>query len=207
MYSKPIFQDSDCLICFLETNEEIVLKNLFEKILIPYSVYSELTRPKSPDIVKKNLQSLINEGFVEIIQIEFGSNEFKTFENISSGKFTSGEIVGRGESAAIALAIEYNGIVASNNLRDVVFFSNHFKVPILTSSMIMAFSLELKLMTKDELEIIWQKILNNTKQKLPKQTFDEYYEELFKKDCVDLLKNYDFKNHYISSKKRKRVKI
>lgn len=43
--------------------------------------------------------------------------------------------------------------------------------------------------------MVWEKIMNNTYQKLPKQTFKEYYDELFEKDCIELLKNYNLKNN------------
>lgn len=35
----------------------------------------------------------------------------------------------------------------------------------------------------------------------------QYYNELFKKDCRELLKDYNFKKHYLSSKKSKKTKI
>ncbi|ALT68039.1 hypothetical protein sm9_0235 [Methanobrevibacter millerae] len=43
--------------------------------------------------------------------------------------------------------------------------------------------------------MVWEKIMNNTYQKLPKQTFKEYYDELFEEDCIELLKNYNLKNN------------
>lgn len=73
MTNKPIFYDYDVLICFLEINRQEILKKLFSKVVIPEKVYNELTRKKSPQIVKNNLKLLINEGFVEIEKIEFGT--------------------------------------------------------------------------------------------------------------------------------------
>lgn len=120
------------------------------------------------------------------------------------GFWTEDEPIGRGEAAAMALALKHFGIVASNNLTDVDDLSKLDEIPILTFSMIMSFCFELSLISKNEIELIWKKILNTTNQTLPKNTFTEYYDELFEKDCEDLLKNYDIKNHY---KKEKKAKI
>lgn len=70
---KPIFYDSDVLICFLEIGEQNILKKLFSKIIVPELVYLELNRNKSPKTVKNNLKQLINDGFVEIETIEFAT--------------------------------------------------------------------------------------------------------------------------------------
>lgn len=52
MLNKPIFYDSDVLICFLEINEEDILEKLFSKIIVPDVVYDELNRKNSPNNVK-----------------------------------------------------------------------------------------------------------------------------------------------------------
>ena len=101
----------------------------------------------------------------------------------------------------MALAIENEGIVASNNLSDVVDICDDHGIPIITSSIILAFCLELNIMSKDEIESVWWKILTETKQILPKETFEEYYRELFGGDCKKLLKDYDLKSHYKNEKK------
>lgn len=120
------------------------------------------------------------------------------------GYWSEDQPLGVGEAAAMALALKYFGIVASNNLSDVENLSKLDKIPILTFSMIMSFCFEFSIMSKEEIELVWKKILNETNQKLPKKTFEQYYNELFKKDCTNLLKSYDFKKHY---KKEKKVKI
>lgn len=197
MKSKPIFYDSDVLVCFLETDEYKVLQKLFRKIILPKKVYEELTRKRTPQIIKNNLKYLIKQNFIEIKEIIFASKEYINYNCISKGYWSeNGEIIGSGESAAIALAIENNGIVASNNLKDITDICNKFNIPIITAPLLLAFAFELKLYSKSEINQIWAKIKNNTFQKLPKKTFDEYYEELFKKDCEELLKKYDFKKNY-----------
>ena len=207
MPNKPIFYDSDVLICFLEINRQDILKKLFSKIIVPDVVFDELNRKKSHNNVKNNLSNLIQEGFVAIEQILFGTHEYFDYNCMIKGFWTEDEPIGRGEAAAMALALKHFGIVASNNLTDVDDLSKLDKIPILTFSMIMSFCFELNLMSKEEIELVWQQILNTTNQTLPKKTFTQYYDELFERDCEELLKNYDFKNHYVASKKEKKVKI
>ena len=201
MVDKPIFYDSDVLICFLAINRGSVLKNIFSKVIIPEPVYNELINMAIYQNIGQNLNFLINDGFVEIGELDFSSPEGNTYNLIRRGFWTDGNMIGRGESAAMALAIENNGIVASNNLSDVLEICEDYEIPIITTSMILAFCFELSLMVKDDIEDIWKEILTNTKQIMPAQTFIEYYNELFKRDCQVLLKGYDFKKHYYSSKK------
>ena len=201
MSNKPIFYDSDVLICFLEINEEKILKKLFSKVIIPDKVYEELTRKKSHPNVKNNLRALIDEGFVQIETIEFGTHEYFDYSCMVEGFWSDDVPLGQGEAAAIALALKSFGIVASNNLSDVENLTKLDEIPILTFSMIMSFCFELNLLSELEIESIWRKILNTTNQKLPKGSFNDYYNEIFKKDCEELLKDYDFKKHYKKEKK------
>ena len=207
MSEKHIFYDSDVLICFLEINKQGILKRIFSKIIVPDVVYLELNKKNSNQDVKNNLASLINDGFVEIRPIEFGTPKYFDYTCMIEGFWSDDEPIGFGEAAAMALAIKDFGIVASNNLADVEELGKANDIPILTFSMIMAFCFELNIMSKQEIESVWKEILDNTKQKLPKETFNEYFNELFENDCVRLLKNYNFKSHYSVSQKRKKAEI
>ena len=201
MDNKLIFHDSDTLICFLEIDEIEFLKKLFTNIIIPEAVLMELNVNNAPVNVRDNLNDLISDNFVEVREVEFASGEYIKNKCICEGYWTNGRPIGRGESAVLAFAIENEGIVASNNLSDVFEICEEYGIPILTASLMLAFAYELKIYTKSEINAFWCRILQETYQILPKQTFDEYYTELFEKDCNVLLKNYDFKKHYTVSKK------
>ena len=201
MTNKLIFHDSDALICFLEIDEIEFLKKLFSKIIIPEAVFEELNENNAPVNVKNNLNDLISEDFVEVREVEFASSEYIKYKCISEGYWTNGCPIGRGESAVLAFAIENEGIVASNNLSDVFEICKEYNIPILTVPIIMAFAYELGIYSNLAINAIWCRILQETYQILPKQTFDEYYNKLFGDDCNELLKNYDFKKHYIAAKK------
>lgn len=117
--NKPVFYDTDCLESFLFVGAGYILESLFSKIIIPEQVYNELTDKSTPPVVKTNFKNL-KEGFVEIREITFASQEYTTYKLIEKGFWSeTGKVCGPGESAAMALAHLNNGIVASNNLSDV----------------------------------------------------------------------------------------
>lgn len=196
MSDKPIFYDSDVLICFLKINEIEILKELFSKVIISKNVKEELTNVNAPKNEVNEINRLIEEKFIEVVEIEVLSSEYSYYKCMINGFWSNGEKLGFGESSAMALAISNNGIVASNNLKDVSDICDNFNIPIITSSLIVSFSFELGSNSKNRIKDIWNKIIKNTNKKLPKKIFDEYYEELFEKDCCELLKNYDFKKIY-----------
>lgn len=63
MSNKEIFYDTDCLSCFISINDVSILKELFDKVIIPYEVYEEFSRVF---ILKKRVDDLHYEGFLEI---------------------------------------------------------------------------------------------------------------------------------------------
>ena len=186
--SKPIFYDSDFLICFLEIGEVELLFNLFSKIIVPSPVYNELTTKKSPSLVKNTLNKLIDQNKVEVRELEFYSPEYTKYLCINKGYWTNGKAIGMGESSAMALAIENNGIVASNNLNDIFEICNQFDVPIVTVSIVLSKLYELNYISKKEAELLWLKIIKKN-QILPKKDFITYYDELYDEDIDKLLKN------------------
>lgn len=190
MKNKPIFYDSDFLICFLEIGEVELLFNLFSKIVIPSPVYLELSKEQSPKIIKDTLKSLIDEKKVEVKELEFNTQEYIKYLCIKKGYWTNNKPIGMGESSAMALAIVNNGIIASNNLKDIFEICKEFDVPILTSAIFLAKLYELNFISMNHAERIWKKILD-INQILPKGTFGEYFEELYDEDNLELLKNHE----------------
>ncbi len=103
----------------------------------------------------------------------------------------SGRPIGKGEAAALSLAISNNGIIASNNLKDIKKIAKNNDVPILTSSIIFAALYDKGELSIKEIEKCWKKmIMKNTK--LPKQKFIDYYTNQFKTDY----KEFDCKKYY-----------
>ena len=185
--NKPVFYDTDCLECFLFVDAGHILEKLFTKIVIPEQVYNELMDNNTPPIVKTNFNKLKN-GFVETRQIQFMSQEYTTYNLIKKGFWSqTGKCCGDGESAAIALAYLNNGIVASNNLSDVEEYIGSLDIELITSSMILSKAVEKGIVSENDANGLWKGMIKEGID-LPKNSFKEYYDELYESDCERFLK-------------------
>ena len=185
--NKPVFYDTDCLECFLFVDAGHILEKLFTKIVIPEQVYAELMDDNTPPIVKTNFNKL-KEGFVETKQIQFASQEYTTYNLIKKGFWSkTGKICGKGESAAMALAHLNNGIVASNNLSDVEEYIESLDIELITSSMILSKAVENDIVSENTANILWKGMVDEDIY-LPRDSFMDYYNELYESDCERFLK-------------------
>lgn len=185
--NKPVFYDTDCLESFLFVGAGYILEKLFSKIIIPEQVYNELTDKSTPPVVKTNFKNL-KEEFVEIREITFASQEYTTYKLIEKGFWSeTGKVCGSGESAAMALAHLNNGIIASNNLSDVEEYIESLDIELITSSMILTKAVEKNIVTEDTANGLWKGMVKEGIG-LPKDSFTEYYEELYEIDCERFLK-------------------
>jgi hypothetical protein len=186
--NKPVFYDTDCLECFLFVDAGHILEELFSKIIIPEQVYSEIMAENTPAIVKKNFKNLKNR-FVEIKEISFLSQEYTTYNLIKKGLWSkTGKICGSDESAAITLAHLNNGLVASNNLSDVEEYIESLDIELITSSMILSKAVERDIISKENTDDLWKGMINKG-IKLPKESFSDYFDELYETDCERFLNN------------------
>lgn len=186
--NKPVFYDTDCLECFLFVDAGNILEELFSKIIIPEQVYFEIMAENTPAIVKKNFKNLKNR-FVEIKEISFLSQEYTTYNLIKKGLWSkTGKICGSGESAAITLAHLNNGLVASNNLSDVEEYIESLDIELITSSMILSKAVERDIISKENADDLWKGMINKG-IKLPKESFSDYFDELYETDCERFLNN------------------
>ena len=55
-----------------------------------------------------------------IVSLQHGSPEYALYLEMTDSPRKGKTIIGKGEASVIALAKENNGIVASNNLRDIM---------------------------------------------------------------------------------------
>ncbi len=185
--SKPVFYDTDCLECFLFVNAGYILEKLFSKIIIPEQVYNEIMAENTPQNVKTNFKNLEND-FIEIIEIPFLSPEFTAYKSIEKGFWSeTGKICGPGESAAMALAHLNHGIVASNNLSDVEEYIESLDIELITSSMILSIAVEKEIISLDNANGLWKGMLDKGIE-LPKDSFSDYFDELYERDCKRFLK-------------------
>ena len=159
--TKPVFYDTDCLSSFLQINRIDLLKKEYSKIIISAKVKDELFDKNTPEKIKNRLTSIIQDGYVEIKDLEFGSSEFEQYYEFITDDKT--EDIGKGELSVISLAIAKNGILASNNLNDVCYFVKKYNLEHVTTSKIIVTCYEKGYLTFDEADNIWKELLKNQK--------------------------------------------
>ena len=115
--NKIIF-DNDCLCSFLWVEREDIVITLYEGlIVIPDDVYKEIA--KVPHLFKR-LKKLINDKKVATKSIFYGTKEYELYKEMTLSPVITKKVIGKGEASAIALCITNNGILASNNIRDIM---------------------------------------------------------------------------------------
>lgn len=170
--TKIIFFDNDCLSSFLWIKQEHLLDLAFPgRLQIPRSVYKELSRVPH---LKTQVDRMVSSSMIEIIDIMSDSPEYKIYKELTRGKVLDKPRIGRGEAAAIALAKQNNGILASNNLKDISFFIKEYSLEYLTTGEIMINMVNKKIITDVEAEKMWTGMLNKRRM-LPTITFHEYH--------------------------------
>lgn len=170
--TDDMFFDTDCLSAFLWINNTNILQELYGgKILIPEPVYQELANPSIPHI-KRRVESLLSNRIAMVKQIELDKEEYKLYRSLINGS-KSVKAIGKGEAAGIALAKIYNGILASNNYRDIAPYIEKFNLKHIDTGHILTEALEKKIITEDDGNIIWQQMISKNR-KLPEVSFTEY---------------------------------
>ena len=149
------FFDTDCLSSFLWTKSEELLPKLYvEKIVIPRPVYIELSRPVISHL-KKRLDILIQEHHLKIQDININSKEFNTYYQMTEEPLVGNKVIGKGEASALALAIHNHGIVASNNLRDILPYVNQYSLKYMTTGDILADAYGHNLISEEDGNVLW----------------------------------------------------
>ena len=133
-------------------NEQAILPKLYPgRIVIPEPVYNELSRPQIRHL-KQRIDVLKKNGQVMIVSLQHGSSEYALYLEMTDSPR-------KGEASVIALAKENNGIVASNNLCDIMQYISEFKLDYKTAGDIMVEAYNKELITETEGNIIWASML------------------------------------------------
>ncbi len=171
--TNSIFFDTDCISAFLWVNNECILEKLYYgKIVIPKEVYNELSNPCVIHL-KEKIDSLIKKNAAEILSIEIDTEEFELFCKMTKRPERGYKIIGKGEAASIVLAKKYEGILGSNNLKDISNYVNLFSLKHLTTGDILLEAYDKNIITEKEGNEIWRKMINK-KRKLGASSFTEY---------------------------------
>lgn len=170
--TDDLFFDTDCLSAFLWINNTNILQALYGgKIVLPDPVYQELSNPSIPHI-KQRADNLINNNIASVQQINVGTEEYNLYNTLVKGVKGKKQI-GRGEAAGIALAKQYNGILASNNYKDIASYIDEYGLKHIDTGHILIEALEKSIITEAEGNTIWQKMIDKNR-KLPETSFSAY---------------------------------
>lgn len=167
-----LFFDTDCLSAFLWINDTNILHELYGgRIVLPEPVYQELSNPCVPHI-KQRADVLIQNKDASVKSIDVGTEEYKLYSELvctEKGKMS----IGRGEAGGIALAKTYNGVLASNNYRDIAPYIEMYGLRHVDTGQILKEALGKGLITEEEGNDIWKRMLDKRRM-LPAGSFTEY---------------------------------
>lgn len=171
--TKLLFFDTDCLCAFLWVEQENLLPQLYPgRMIIPRPVYTELCNPRIPHL-KSCADMLLTQKLASIQEISIDSKEYQTYFQLTEVPEKGHALIGNGEAASIALAKQYNGIVASNNLKDISSYIKEFHLNHFTTGSILADALHHGLITEDSGNVIWAQMLAR-RRRLGAASFTDY---------------------------------
>lgn len=170
--TDKLFFDTDCISSFLWVGEENILFKLYSgRIILPKQVYDELSNPCVPHF-KRKVNQLCMSGDIFIKEIIIGTEEYLIYYELV--RTSKGEkAIGKGEAAVIALAKIYNGILASNNLKDVDKYVKKYELEHITTSDILVSALDKGCINEKTGNQIWKDMIER-RRKLPTKTFTDY---------------------------------
>lgn len=170
--TNDMFFDTDCISAFLWINNTNILQSLYGgNIVLPGPVYQELSNPCIRHI-KQRADTLINGGVASIKYIDVGTEEYELYNMlINDEKGAKG--IGKGEASGIALAKIYNGILASNNYKDISPYIKRYNLKHIDTGQILVEALNKGLITETEGNTIWSQMLAKRRM-LPASSFSDY---------------------------------
>lgn len=173
MSDRKLFFDTDCLSAFLWVDEQAILPRLYPgRIIIPEPVYAELSRPQISHL-KRRIDTLKDKGQVRILPLSPDDSGYDLYMEMTNSPKNGKMIIGKGEASVISLAKINNGIVASNNLRDIMQYIQEFGLSYITTGDIMIEAFHNGLITEAQGNAIWASMLAK-RRKLGAASFSDY---------------------------------
>lgn len=170
--TDKLFFDTDCISAFLWVKEENILFKLYPgKIILPKPVFSELSNPSIPHI-KRKINELCLSGDVSTKEILVNTEEYKLYCELAISPPKGEKVIGKGE-AAIALAKTYNGIIASNNLKDISKYVEKYNLEHKTTADLLVEALNKGFIDEAAGNQIWTNMIVKRRM-LPTATLTEY---------------------------------
>ncbi|MDR1136476.1 MAG: hypothetical protein LBL49_09960 [Clostridiales Family XIII bacterium] len=116
---------------------------------------------------------MVKDGDAAIQPLLLGSDEYDIYITLTNAPARNRRIIDKGEAAVIALAAKTNGIVASNNLKDISIYITDFHLQHITTGGILIKAHEQAIITESEGNRIWNEMLAK-RRKLGAITFTDY---------------------------------
>lgn len=171
--TNKLFFDTDCISSFLWVKEENILFKLYSGgIVLPKQVYDELCSPSIPHI-KRKVNQLCLRGDISTKEILTDTEEYNLYYELAISPPKGEKRIGKGEAAAIALAKTYDGIIASNNLRDISKYVEKYNLGHVTTGDILVAALNAGYIDETSGNQIWRNMLTRRRM-LPTKTFTNY---------------------------------
>lgn len=174
--TKIVFFDTDCISSFLWTQTQHLLIHCFgSDMIIPRQVYSEISRVPH---LRQRIDDMVTDGNLTIEDIQVNTDENTLYLDLTDHtRASSLPLIGRGEAAAIVLTKKNNGILASNNLRDVSHYVNLYGLNHIATHDIMHKVVNDGVLTIAQADAIWIQMIAK-KRKLPFRTYSDYLNSL-----------------------------
>ena len=171
--TEPLFFDNDCIAAFLWINGQSLLTQMYPgRIVIPKPVYDELSVPGVPHL-KNRVDQMIAAGEAVIRSIETNTPTYDMYYSMTQDPTEGHRIIGNGEAACLALAKQENGIIASNNLRDISRYIQELSLKHITTGEIMVEAYKRGIITEDQGNSLWNDMLRK-RRKLGASSFSEF---------------------------------
>lgn len=154
-----------------------ILQELYEDITIPEYVYEEFQ--KAPQYIIEPIEYLIELNFLKIKDIET-DEEYEVFLKFKRNIYTK-KPVGNGEASAMALAKVHDGIIASNNSKDVILTVEVEGIPWIKTGDILEEAIDSKIITMNEGNKLWIEMLSKGRYLGKFKTLTDYLEYKYNK--------------------------
>jgi len=175
--TDQLFFDTDCISSFLWVNRENLVLQLYPgRIILPQDVFNELSHPSVPHIRDK-ITAMQASGSIATMSIMTNTEEYRLYRELAIAPPKRRRVIGKGEAAALALAKVHNGIIASNNLKDIRQYVELYKLAHVTTGDILVESLHRGLIDENIGDQIWSNMLRK-RRLLPTLTFTEYLKQI-----------------------------
>ena len=176
--TDQIFFDTDCLSAFLWVGNENILFQLYKnRIVLPQQVYIEISKVHS---LKKKTDELISRKEIEVYKIILGTPEADLYLKLTTNPDAGHKIIGKGEASAISLAKHHDGILGSNNMRDIRPYIEYYKLKHISTGDIMVEAFRKRLISEGQGNVIWANMIARQRM-LPTASFSDFLARYAKK--------------------------